>query len=77
MASDKTEVRGLWPTPLAQALDAIAHTKGMDRNALNIKVMTRYVNDVAHEAKLLQRMAHGNPLLSEPTAPVTDWGDLT
>ena len=39
MPSDKVEMRGLAPAELAQALDAIAHTWGMDRNTLNIKVL--------------------------------------
>jgi hypothetical protein len=77
MAADKTEVRGLWPADLAQALDAIAYTNGMDRNAYLIKVATAHVQKVAHKAKILQSMSVGNPLLSEPVAPTTDWGDLT
>lgn len=76
MPSDKVEMRGLAPAELAQALDAIAHTWAMDRNTLCIKVLTKFVNETAHRSKLLQNMARGNPLLSEPAVPTTDWGDL-
>ncbi|NDZ12068.1 hypothetical protein [Variovorax sp. WS11] len=76
MPSDKVEMRGLAPAELAQALDAIAHTWGMDRNTLNIKVLSKFVQETAHRSKLLQSMARGNPLLSEPEVPATDWGDL-
>ena len=34
MATDKVELRGMCPTDLAQALDAIAMAKGLDRNKL-------------------------------------------
>lgn len=77
MAAEKTETRGLWPTPLAQAVDAIAYTYGLDRNALTVKVMTDFANKVAHRSKVLQSMAHGNPLLSEPTGPTSEWGELS
>ena len=32
MASDKVELRGLCPADLAQAIDALAHADGVDRN---------------------------------------------
>ena len=34
MAAEKVELRGMCPTDLAQALDAIAMAKGLDRNKL-------------------------------------------
>ena len=77
MAVDKGEYRGLWPAHLLQAVDAIAFTHGMDRNAYTVKVMAAHVNQIAHKAKVLARLSEGNPLLSEPTAPATDWGDLS
>lgn len=76
MATDKVELRGLAPAALAQSLDAIAYTLDMDRNTLVVKVLSAYANKVAHRSKVLQSMAPGNPLLSEPAAPTTEWGEL-
>ena len=39
-APDKIELRGLCPIELAQALDAIAMAKGMDRNAYVVHVLS-------------------------------------
>jgi hypothetical protein len=61
----KTELRGLCPTELAQALDAIAMTKGMDRNAFVIQVLEQEVKRVLHDASVLHRVLRGNPLMSE------------
>lgn len=41
MSGDKVELRGLCPLELAQALDAIAMAKGLDRNAFVVHVLTR------------------------------------
>ncbi len=65
MATDKTELRGLCPTELAQALDAIAMSEGMDRNTYVIKVLEAEVKKVAHKQILLHRMLKGNPYLTE------------
>ena len=63
--SDKTELRGLAPTHLAQALDAIAMSKGMDRNTYVVQILEAEVKRVAHEANLLNRVLRGNPYLTE------------
>ena len=65
---DKTEQRGLCPAHLAQALDAIAMARGMDRNTYVVAVLEAEVKKVAHEASLLARMLRGNPYLTEGSA---------
>lgn len=65
MATDKTELRGLVPTELAAALDAIAHARGMDRNEYVKQVLDAEVKRVVHEASLLHRMLRGNAYLAE------------
>jgi len=65
MAADKSELRQLAPTHLLQALDAIAMAKGMERHAYIEAVLTAEAKKVAHEAMVLSRCLHGNPLLSE------------
>jgi len=61
--SDKTELRGLCPSELAQALDAIAMSEGMDRNTYVIKVLDAEVRKVAHKQMMLARTLKGNPYL--------------
>lgn len=62
---EKTELRGLCPTELAAALDAIAMAKGMDRNSYVIQELTLSVKKYLAEATVVQRALQGNPLLSE------------
>lgn len=76
MAAEKTELRGLAPTDLVQALDAIALSRGMDRTTLINKMLTTEVKRIGHEMNLLQRMARGNPLLSDADGSATDFGAL-
>lgn len=64
---DKTELRGLAPTHLAQALDAIAMARGMDRNTYVVAVLEAEVKRVAHEASVIARVMRGNPYLSDST----------
>lgn len=63
--TDKTELRGLCPTELAQALDAIAMSEGMDRNTYVVKVLDAEVRKVAHKQMMLARTLKGNPYLEE------------
>lgn len=65
MTSDKTELRGLCPTELAQALDAIAQSEGLDRNTYVIQVLDKHVRDIAHKQIMLSRMLKGNPYLAQ------------
>jgi hypothetical protein len=75
MASDKTELRGLVSSHLASALDAIALSRNMDRNAFVNQVLTSEVKRITHEANVLQRMLRGNPLMSESTGSTPHCGD--
>lgn len=63
--SDKTELRGLCPNDLAQALDAIAMSEGMDRNSYVVKVLHEKVVEVTHKQMMLARTLKGNPYLKE------------
>lgn len=74
MASDKTELRGLVSAHLAAALDAIAMSRNMDRNAFVNQILMAEIERVRHELSVLNRCARGNPLLMEAPAP-TDEGD--
>ena len=65
MSADKTELRGLCPTELAQALDAIAMSEGMDRNTYVVKVLDAEVRKVAHKQMMLARTLKGNTYLME------------
>ena len=65
MASDKSELRQLAPNHLLQALDAIAMAKGMERHVYIEAVLSAEARRVAHEASVISRCLHGNPLLSD------------
>lgn len=65
MPADKVELRGLCPLDLAQALDAIAMAKGMDRNSYVVHVLSSEVRRYLAEANVAVRTLRGNPLLAE------------
>ena len=65
MAADNTELRGLVTADLAQALDAIAMARGMNRHAYVVQVLEADVRRVAHETSLLSRLLRGNAYLTE------------
>lgn len=65
MAHDKVELRGLAPADLAQALDALAHADGVDRNTYVVEVLHQHVKVEAHKTMLRHRMLRGNAYLSE------------
>jgi len=65
MSADKTELRGLCPVDLAQALDAIAHAEGMDRNGYIVQILDAHVKVIAHKQILLGRMLKGNTYLTQ------------
>lgn len=65
MAPEKIELRGLCPTELAQALDALAHADGIDRNAYVVAVLDRHVKVEAHKTMVRHRMLRGNAYLLE------------
>lgn len=65
MTTDKSELRGLAPIELVQALDAIAHAEGLDRNAYVVQILDAHVKVIAHKQILIGRMLKGNPYLVE------------
>lgn len=65
MASDKVELRGLCPADLAQALDALAHADGVDRNHYVNTVLEKHVRQEAHKTMVRHRMLRGNAYLLE------------
>lgn len=72
MAAEKSELRGLAPTDLVAALDAIAVSHDIDRTALINAVLGAYVKKVAHRSIVLQRMSRGNALLTDASAPTQE-----
>lgn len=64
-AIDKVELRGMAPLDLAQALDAIAMAKGLDRNSYVVQVLADEVARYLHEATVVTRVLRGNPLMPE------------
>lgn len=65
MASDKVELRGLCPADLAQALDALAHADGVDRNHYVNLVLEKHVRLEAHKTMVRHRMLRGNAYMTE------------
>jgi hypothetical protein len=63
--SHRVELRGLCPRELAEALDAIAMVRNMDRNTFVVMVLEAEVKRVCHEVSVLGRVLDGNPLLAE------------
>lgn len=77
MPAEKIELRQLTPVDLLSFLDAAALGRGMERARLINKILLKWAEEEAHRSNVLQRAARGNPLLSESTAPATDWGDIS
>jgi hypothetical protein len=63
--TQRVELRGLCSPELASALDAIAMSRGMDRNAYVVQVLEADVKRVLHESSVINRALRGNPLLLE------------
>jgi hypothetical protein len=63
--ADSVELRGLAPVALAQALDALAHADGMNRNAYVNSVLDAHVKLEAHKTMVRHRMLRGNPYLKD------------
>ena len=65
MATDKVELRGPCPADLAQALDALAHADGVDRNHYVNTVLEKHVRQEAHKTMVRHRMLRGNACMTE------------
>ena len=70
MATDNTELRGLAPVDLVQALDALAHAELMDRTAYINKILDAHVKEVCHKQIVISRMLRGNTYLSDASGMV-------
>ena len=70
--TEKTELRGLAPTDLVKALDALAHADGLDRTEYVNKVLHEHVVQEVHVTNMRLRMLRGNPYLMEPGAGATE-----
>lgn len=63
--SEKTELRGLCPTDIVSALDALALSRGVDRTPYINAVLREHVVKELHRASVLMRATRGNPLLPD------------
>jgi hypothetical protein len=65
MASDNTELRGIVSADLAQALDAIAMAKGLNRHAYVVSILDAEVKRWVREASMGTRVLRGNTYLTD------------
>lgn len=70
--SDKTELRGLAPSDMVQALDAFAYAEGLNRNDYVNRVLAEHVKKEVHRTMIRERMLRGNPLYTEASGAVVD-----
>lgn len=61
----KVEMRFEVHREIADVLDAVSHSRGIDRNKLLLELVHKFVDERCHEAKCINRVARGNPTLSE------------
>lgn len=61
----KVELRGLAPAELADALDALAMARGLDRHGYILSVLDAHVRRELHTVSVVTRALRGNPLLTE------------
>jgi hypothetical protein len=66
-SDDRTELRGMAPVALAQALDALALSKNLDRNAYVVGVLEEHVRERLAEVSVVAAALQGNPLMPERT----------
>lgn len=62
---EKTELRGMCPTALAEALDAIAMSEGKDRNTYVVEVLTSHVRSYLDQVSVVTNVLRGNPLYQD------------
>ena len=71
-SSDTKELRGDAPADLVSALDALALSNDMTRNAYVVDVLNRHVKKELHRVTLITRAMRGNPLLPAYTGSTTE-----
>lgn len=72
MAADTKELRGDAPTHLVCALDVLALSNDMTRNAYVNEILARHVKKELHKVTVITRAMRGNPMLSEPPGCAPD-----
>ena len=63
--ADTTELRGECPRSVVNVLDAVSMARDMTRTALVNQILGAFAEKVLHESILVQRLAGGNPSVSE------------
>lgn len=74
MPSETKELRGDAPADLVRALDALALSRDMARNAYVIDVLEAHVRKELHRVSLVNSMMRGNTLL--PDGARSDAGNV-
>jgi hypothetical protein len=72
MSADNTELRGIVSADLAQALDAIAMAKGLNRHAFVVSILDAEVKRWVREASMGTRVMRGNTYLTEAEGRKTE-----
>lgn len=62
---DSTELRIEVPVDLVAVLDAVSCARRITRNQLVVRILSDWAEEKLHECMLLERVARGNPALSE------------
>jgi len=65
MSPDNVELRGIVSADLAQALDAIAMAKGLNRHAYVVSILDAEVKRWVREASMGTRVLRGNTYLTD------------
>ena len=76
-SSDTKELRGDAPADLVSALDALALSNDMTRNAYVVDVLNRHVKKELHRVTLITRAMRGNPMLPESIGGTADFFSTT
>ena len=72
MPNDTKELRGDAPTHLVAALDALALSNDMTRNAYVNDILARHVKKELHRVTVITRAMRGNPMLTDAPGQVPD-----
>lgn len=65
--TDTKELRGDAPVDLVRALDALALSEDMSRNAYILRILDAHVRAECYKLSLKVSMLHGNPYLPDAT----------
>ena len=65
------ELRGPCPKEVVDVIDAVAHSKRLDRTSMVNRILAELADQKLHEAQCIQRVTRGNP--SGRKSSETDW----